>query len=441
MIHNELKRLGSRPSLLLFGTTAALIVTVPTPAEAAGFYLQEQSVRGWGRANSGEVADQGAPSLWWNPAAIGGLERSEAAFGATAILPSGTVADDGTLIARPGVAAAPVGGPTSLSDPIQRGVAPSNAFALPLGDRIAVGLAITSPFSFTSDYDPSGWQRYSAIRSRLITLDIQPSVAIMATDWLSVGAALNIEYADAWLSNALPNLTPGSADGRLRLTGDGWDLGWSAGIQLRPSKRATIGLAYKSAVEHKLKGPVEISGLAGPLAVRNGRSETAARFTTPWQLTVGARIGVTDGLTLNAQAVHFGWSKFDRIEIAAPISNAIVQNYKDTWSLAVGFDQALGERLTLRAGIQLDPTPTRDSGRDPRVPDGDRIDYNVGATFRLGERMSLDAAAGYTDVENVPIVRDERFYAGTAAQTDVLTDGRARNQRVLVFAMGGRMTF
>jgi long-chain fatty acid transport protein len=441
MIHNAMKRLGSERGLLLFGTTAALIVTAPAPAEAAGFYLQEQSVRGWGRANSGEVADQGAASLWWNPAAIGGAGEPEAVFGATAIFPRGSVADAGTLIDRPGVPAAPVGGVTPLADPIQRGVAPSNAFALPLGDRIAIGLAITSPFSFTSDYDPSGWQRYSAIRSRLITLDIQPSLAVMATDWLSVGGAVNIEYSDAWLSNALPNLTPGSADGRLRLTGNGWDLGWSAGIQLRPSKRAAIGLAYKSAVEHKLKGPVEISGLAGPLAARNVRAQTVARFTTPWQLTMGARLGVTDGLTLNAQAVRFGWSKFDRIEIAAPISNAIVQNYKDTWSLAAGFDQALGERLTLRAGIQLDPTPTRDSGRDPRVPDGDRIDYNVGATFRLGKRMSLDAAAAYTDVEDVPIARDERFYADTAAQTDVLTDGRARNQRVLVFAMGGRMTF
>jgi long-chain fatty acid transport protein len=203
----------------------------------------------------------------------------------------------------------------------------------------------------------------------------------------------------------------------------------------------TIGLAYKSAVDHVLKGPVDISGLAGPLAARNVRTETEARFTTPWQLVMGARIGVSKALTLNAQAVHFGWSKFDRIEIGAPIDGAIVQNYKDTWSLAVGFDLEVSDRLTIRAGAQADPTPTRDSGRDPRVPDGDRIDYNVGASFQMSKRIGLDAAAGYTDVEDGPISRDERFYAGTAAQTDVLTDGRASGQRVLVFALGGRMTF
>src|SRR3954471_16489872 len=272
MIGERGGRRGVERRLLLFGTTAALIVTAAGPAEAAGFYLQEQSVRGWGRANSGEVADRGPASLWWNPASIAGADEAEAAFGATAIFPRGTVADQGTLIDRPVVPPVPVGGISSLSDPIQRGVAPNSAFALPLGDRIAIGLAVTAPFSFTSDYDPTGWQRYSAIRSRLITLDVQPSIAVVATDWLSVGAALNVEYSDAWLSNALPNLAPGSPDARLRLTGDGWDLGWSAGVQLRPADRVTIGLAYKSAVDHKLEGPVDISGLAGPLAARNVRA-------------------------------------------------------------------------------------------------------------------------------------------------------------------------
>jgi long-chain fatty acid transport protein len=434
-------RRGAERRLLLFGTAAALFVSAAGPADAAGFYLQEQSVRGWGRANSGEVADSGPASLWWNPASIAGSDEPEAAFGATAIFPRGRVSDEGTLIDRPVVPAAPVGGLPVLRDPIQRGAAPNSAFALPLGHRIAVGLAVTAPFSFTSDYDPNGWQRYSALRSRLITLDLQPSLAVAATDWLSLGVALNVEYSDAWLSNALPNLAPGSADARLRLTGNGWDFGWSAGLQLHPAKRVTLGLAYKSAVEHKLKGPVDISGLAGPLAVRNLRADTTARFTTPWQLIAGARVGVTPGLTLNAQAVHFGWSKFDRIEVGAPLSSAIVQNYKDTWSIAVGFDQSLGKRLVLRAGIQLDPTPTRDASRDPRVPDGDRVDYNVGASYRLSRRIALDAAAGYTDVQDSPISRDELFYAGTGAQTAVLTQGRADEQRVLVFAMGGRISF
>ena len=434
-------RCRAEQRLLLFGTAAGLVMTAAGPAQAAGFYLQEQSVRGWGRANSGEVADQGPASLWWNPAAIAGATEAEAVFGATAIFPTGRVSDEGTLIDRPGAAPAPVGGSPVLRDPILRGAAPHNAFALPLGERIALGLAVTAPFSFTSDYDPTGWQRYSAIRTRLLTLDFQSSVAVKATDWLSLGAAVNLQYSDAWLSNALPNLAPGSPDARLRLTGNGWDLGWTAGVQLRPSERVSIGIAYKSAIEHKTQGPISVAGLTGALASANTSGKATVRFTTPWQLMVGARVGVTEALTLNAQVVHFGWSRFDVLDISGPVNNAIVQDYRDTWSLAVGVDHSLGERLTLRAGVQIDPTPTRDANRDPRVPDGDRVDYNVGATYRMSDRITIDAAAGLTRVEDSPINRDERFYAGTPAQTDILTAGRVDNQRVVVLSLGGRMKF
>src|SRR5687768_4465035 len=127
-------------AMSLFGTGAAFLLTASAPAQAAGFYLQQQSVRGWGRANSGEAADRGPASLWWNPASIGGQEENEAAFGATGFFPIGEVSDQGTLIDRPGVTPAPVGGDPLMPDPIQRGVLPGTAAALRLSDRLAVGL-------------------------------------------------------------------------------------------------------------------------------------------------------------------------------------------------------------------------------------------------------------------------------------------------------------
>ena len=436
----------STRALSLFGTASALLLTAWQPATASGFYLQEQSVRGWGRANSGEAADQGPASLWWNPAAIGWAEKGreglkvDATFGATAILPTGRLEDQGTLIDRPGLAPAPVGGDAVMHDPIQKGVLPNSSVALRLSDRLAIGLTIASPFSFTTDYAADGWQRYSALRTKLFTIDVQPSLAYAPTDWLSVGAALNVQYADALLSNALPNLAQGSPDGLLRLTGDGVDLGWSAGAQLRPAPKVTLAMSYKSAVRHKLKGEVSISGLSTPLAGGNLASDTTADFTTPWQLIFGARAGLSERLTLNAQASRFGWSKFDQIDLGAPLNRFIPQGYRDTWSYAFGIDADLSPALTLRSGIQFDQTPTRDATRDPRVPDGNRINYNAGASYRLSRRAMLDAAIGLTDPKDVVIARDERFYAG-AAQTDVFTEGRAVGQHVWVISLGGRFGF
>jgi long-chain fatty acid transport protein len=434
-------------SLLLFGTTAAAALTPLQPLAASGFYLQEQSVRGWGRANSGEAADQGPDSLWWNPASIARGEEGEeeaglaVTFGATGIAPSGRIEDSGTQLDRPALAPGPVGGSGLQRNPVPKGVLPNSAMAARLSDRLAIGLAIASPYSFGTEYDSAGWQRYSAIETKLLTFDIQPSIAFAPTDWLSLGAALNVEYADASLENALPNLAPGSADGRLRLTGKGWDLGWSAGAQIRPAPRVTLGLAWKSAIRHDLSGTFEISGLAGPLAVRNASGDVSANLTTPSQLIVAARAGITPSTTLNVQAVRFGWSKFDQIDLGPPLSSFIPQGYKDSTSLAFGVDQRVGGRLTLRAGLQLDPTPTRDDRRDARVPDADRMNYNVGGSFRMGRRLRLDFAAAYTRFDDAPITRDERFYANTPAEVQVLTEGRATRQRAITLALGGRIGF
>lgn len=410
-------------------------------ANAQAFYLQEQSARAAGRAFSGEVADTGAASLWWNPASIAGTTQGEAVVNASLIVPRGEVADTGTLIRRPGQAFAPVGGDAVTRNPIDKGVLPSGAVSIPLGDRVAIGVAVTSPYSFTTDYPETSWARYSALKTRLRTIDIQPSVAVAVTDWLRVGAGLNVEYTDASLANALPNLSPALADGRQELKGDGWDFGWTAGFQMH-SDDVTVGVSYKSAIEHTLTGDLEISGLAGPLAAQNASiSGVEARFYTPAQVIVGARFRLSDRFTLNGQGVHYGWRKFDAIRLGAPINAAIPENYRDSWSIAGGFDYAASSKLVVRAGVQRTQTPTRDTERDARVPDSDRWNYGVGASYALTSGFTLDAGANYVTFSDAPIDRVTAAYPGTAAQTPILTSGELRDASALVFSLGGRLRF
>jgi long-chain fatty acid transport protein len=293
------------------------MASLAAPAAGQAFYLQEQSARGAGRAFSGEVADTGAASLWWNPAANADAEQAEVVLNASAILPKGKVVDNGTLIRRPGQPFAPIGGDPTSRDPINNGVLPSGAFSFPLGRGVAFGLAVTSPYSFTTDYDSDSWARYSADKTKLRTIDIQPSLSASLTDWLRVGGAVNVEYSDATLSNRLPNVLATLPDGDQRLKGDGWDLGWTAGVQLHDATK-TIGIAYKSSIEHTLKGSLEVTGLVGPLAGSNlSLDGVKARFSTPAQIIVGGRYRVTPALTLNGQVVRFTWSKFDAIRLAA----------------------------------------------------------------------------------------------------------------------------
>lgn len=432
---NLINRRTMSAAMLLAGTAG-----LASPALAGGFYLQDQSTKATGRAYSGEVADTGAESMWWNPASIGGMQGGEAALSATGILPTGDVDNVGTLIKRPGQPATAVGGEQNAHNPIHKGVVPAGAIAHSLGNRVAVGLAVTAPYNFTTEYSANSWARYTALTTRLRTIDIQPTLAIQLTPQISIGGAVNVEHADASLGNALPNLLASLPDGSQTLSGKGWDVGWSAGTQFR-GKTVTVGLSYKSSIRHNLKGSVVIAGLLGPLATRNATINTDAAFNTPWQLTFGARWKVTPMLTLNAQASRFGWHKFDQIDLGAPLNTAIPENYRNTWAVSVGFDADLSPKWTLRGGVQRDVTPVRPLERDARVPDANRWNYALGMTHALTPKIKIDVAANYLKIDDAPVNRTTAAYAGTAAQTPIIVNGLLNNAHVVVLSLGGRVAF
>lgn len=423
-------------TLTLLGVTVA---AAASQASAAGFYLQEQSARGTGRAYSGEVADQGPASLWWNPAAIARSPR-EAYVGAHAIFVDATVANTGSTITYPGGVTLPVGGEPRAFSPIKNGIVPNFAVSTPIGDRFAVGLSMAAPYNFTTEYRRQSWARYDALQSRLTTADIQLTGAMRVTDWLDLGVGVDAQYTDAKLSTAEPNLSPALPDGVSQLSGDGWDYGWTVGAQAHFS-RLSLGASYRSAMDHKLTGKVFVGGLLGPLAAGNAQAPGKASFTTPWIATLGARYRVTDRLTLNGQVQRSGWSEFDAIDVTTAAGRqSLAQNYKDVTSGAVGADFEVNKRLTLRAGVGYDPTPTPDAERTARVPDGDRWLYTVGATGKLSESTQVDAALAYIDFANSDVHHDTTFYGGTPAAVNTALRGQVA-AKGYVMSLGVRTRF
>jgi long-chain fatty acid transport protein len=417
------------PSLMAGAAAAAFA----SPALAGGFYLQEQSVRGAARAYSGEVSDAGVQSLWWNPAAIARSPR-QAYVAAHAVLVDADVTNSGSTITYPGGTTVPVGGEPRAFKPIQDGVVPNSAIATPIGDRFAIGLSIAAPYNFTTKYRSSAWARYDALESRLTSADIQLTGAMQVTDWLDIGVGVNVEYADAKLGTASPNLSPLLPDGVTQLSGDGWDWGWTVGAQAH-FDRLTLGASYRASIDHKLKGDLFVGGLLGPLAAGNVQTAGAASFSTPWIATFGARYAVTDRLTLQGQVQRIGWGEFDAIRVQTPSGRQVLaQNYNDVTSGGVGVDYALTESVTLHAGVQYDPTPTPDDERTARVPDGDRWLYGGGATAKLSDRLTLDVAAAYIAFSDTDVRHDTVFYGGTPAATTTRLRGEVQGEGYILSA-------
>ena len=431
----------SRISLRRLAAGTALVAALaPAAAWSNGFYIAEQSARGTGRAYSGEVADTGTDSLWWNPAAIAGTTGVTADLNASVILAHSRVDNTSSFLIVPGGAHVPVGGDQSNANPIRNGVVPASAVAYGINDKVAFGIAISAPYNFTTQYPTSSWARYSALRSSLRTIDVQPTLAFQPVPGLRVGVGWNIEHVSATLSNAMPNLIFAPGDANQTLHGTGWDLGVSAGVQFARGP-VTLGATYKSSIHHRLNGTLAISGSA---LAPNGAFPASADFDTPWMAIFGARLAVSPMLTLDAQVSRVGWSKFNAIYVSSAITGpnaAVPQNYRDAWTFAGGVDVALSPATTLRAGLQREMSAVRNDFRDARVPDSNRWTFALGGSHVVSRHLTLDAGAQYITFASGPITRPTAFYQGTPAQTIVVTNGELAPAHVFILSLGGRVAF
>jgi long-chain fatty acid transport protein len=409
-----------RRKALMAGAVSAGMLACAGTAQASGFSLKEQSAKETGRAFAGgAAAADDASIIFYNPAGMTKLERSQLSLNAHVLFVDSRQRNDGTTLSAPGVPGPiPVSG-NDGGNPFQQPVIiPTGYAAFRASDRLWFGLGISAPFGLQVEYDPGFFGRYDSIKSEVRTVNIQPSVGFAINDNVSIGGGIDIQQIDVKLRNALPNLVPGAGDGELNISGDDLSVGWNAGVLLSVGT-ARLGAHYRSKVSHRLNGEYRTQGLVGPLASANGSAFATAPLDIPESVTVSAMVGAGERFRVMATGQWFNWSRFQAIDVRPLGRPAVVseQNYKDSWSGhgAIEFDAS--ERLTLRAGGLYDTTPTRDDFRTTRVPDGDRIWATAGATWRLNDRIDVNVSYAHVFVSEERLDRRDTLYAGTPAAT------------------------
>ena len=404
-----------RLSALVLGTSA--IALSAGSANAAGFYIQEQSVSGLGSAFSGSTTNLNDPStIYFNPAGMTKLPGTQVQAAAHLLIPTSDLTDTGSTAP----AGAPALGTNDGGNPYSPSPVPNGFASHQLNDQIWLGVGITAPFGLANEYDDDWFGRYDSIETELLTLDVQPTVAFKVNDQLSLGAGVNIQYADAKLTNAA--YFGGGLEGVSELEGDDFSYGYTLGLQYKPLQSTTLGLSYRSAISHTLEGSVSVEGTAADFDV-GGQAD----LDLPDVATFGVSHKLNDKLTLMGQATWFGWNNFEDIDASVDSGTdpaAVVQNYQTTWAFAVGAEYDYNDAWTLRGGMQYDETPTTDEYRTTRTPDGDRTWLSGGATYSINDQMSLDLAAPYIwiEVQEISLTRNNAVPA-LASQVSADTEG------------------
>ena len=350
------------------------------------------------------------------------LDGAQVNAGVHLLLPSGDLDDTGSTLDTTalGGGLAPIGG-NDNGNPYSASPIPNLFAVTPVklgGQKIWAGIGVTAPFGLGSDYDDDSTFRFDSTETELLTINVAPSLAYKINDRISIGGGVDIQYADAELQNIV---NFGLGESISTLDGDDISVGYNIGVQVQATPATEIGLHYRSAISHDLDGDISLVG-SGALDFNEGGS---ADLDLPDILTLGAAHDVNDKLRVMGQATWFGWNNFQTIAPERDSGAAVeevVQDYDNTFAVAVGAEYELNDTWTVRAGYQFDETPTTDEFRTSRTPDGDRHWFSGGGTYKLNDKIEFDFAATYIDIgdETINVTRNAPV---NNAQVSADTDG------------------
>lgn len=392
----------------------AAMLAASGDAAASGYAVREQSAVGQGSSFAGATARADDPSfMFFNPATLGWLSGTQAAVVGSYIRPESEV-ESGTATRAAILGGSPITGGLG-GDAGLNAFVPAVYTSAQLSPEWAIGLSVTSPFGLVTKYDTDFIGRYHALTSTLRTVNVAPTVSYRPVPWLSIGASLQIQHAYARVSNAVDfgavgalagfalggGLRPGAADGRATVRGDDIAVGWTLGAVWEPADGTRVGVSFRSALFHKLEGDAYFQGAPGSFANRGAFQNTDARakLTTPENLSFGVAQRLGERWTLLGDLSWTNWSRFRELRVdfeSGRAPNVSEQNWRDTWSLALGAEYHATDALRLRAGGAYDQSPARDAYRTPRIPDSDRYWLSVGASYWALRNVELTAA--YTHV-------------------------------------------
>jgi long-chain fatty acid transport protein len=400
--------------------SAAVMVLAASAAQASSFAVRSgQSAEGLGMAYAGAASGGiGLGAMAWNPATITMFPGRTSQWNATYLAPQARYNLDGPAT-LPDLGGAPItaGGGTQAGSAqlgLNGAFIPASYNVWQITDRLFLGLSNTAPFGLRSK--PGGtsgyWAGQTYGRSASIrTVNVAPAVAFKINDWVSIGAALQIQYAQVDLKQALGLAANAN---QLHLRGDSYDLGYRLGITLTPFQGTNIGIAYRSGFDHSIKGNARLGIPAGPTTIT---TPVKLNLPLPGSVVVGLSQQINEQWTAHLGVEWTNWKRFGSFPVinaatgaqfalpgAPPTPVTLRFNYKDSWAFSGGLEYRYNQALTLRAGIGYELSAIDETTRSPLISDNDRLWLSAGFSYKFNEKLNLDLGYTFINVNKARII-------------------------------------
>ena len=372
--------------------TALSTLLLSTSAMAAGFHLREQSAAAQGNAYAGATAGaENGSYAYYNVAGITRQKGMQVNLGGTYIAPRATAKNVRGQSGERGA---------DVENVVHAAISPNGTVSYQLNDKAFAAIAANSQFGMITKYDPEWVGSDHGITSDLKSGTITPMFAYKATDKLSLGAGVQMQYVWAHLTSS-NTLAPGVRVNNITTNGNDFDMGYQLGALYEFTDSTRVGVGYRSEINHKLKGKMKSSG--SPISLFNDRTnqKISAKLTTPAMLSMGVYHDVNEKWAVMAEYQRVFWSSFQNLTFKSQNGGYTISNVKENWRdtnfYSVGTSYMLDNQWKLRLGLAYDQSAVRYAHRTPRIPDSDRIWYSAGLGYQYNENLSFDI--GYTYIQ------------------------------------------
>lgn len=404
------------------------LVALSTNAMASAFQLWEQDGATVGNYHAGRSAEANdASTAFYNPAGITRIKNQQFVIGDVGVLSD--IKYRGTSAVRlilPNGTLAPVG--TTQNAVAQGGSfsqIPNFYYVAPLSPNLGFGLSVNAPFGLRTDYGVDSALRYAATKSQIEVVDVSPSLGFNVTQKLSLGFGFDIQRMAAQFDEVATTGTNTDTYGTDKGWGTAYGYHLGALFQFTPSTR--VGIAYNSQVNHHIRGTSRVVGpiannalnipLGQPATIFSDKAN--AHVTLPPYTTLSGFHQINDKWDVMGSVIYTQWNLIQNLTLQSiavafvgpglhpiPSTTASVvlpTHYRNTWNVSAGANYHANEKLMLRGGLGFDQTPVRNTYRDVRIPDSNRIAVALGGHYQATKTLGFDL--GWTHL----------FMAGTSS--------------------------
>lgn len=415
--------LGAAISVVLI-----FLFLLPTVVLAGGYNLAGVGAKALAMACAFRGVSDDWSSMYWNPAGLAGQSNS-VYIDVKSLSP--------IVWLTPNVAST-YGDYTGYRNGVEQTSSAKNYLAgsfglvYSLNDKYTLGLSVFAPSALGAEWNnlftgpPHGYNNDVAYPERgwfsdLKVIDIHPTVGYMASDRLSFGVGIAIQYADLMLES--PKLMPSGAPMPYQhfyvdaiLEGTGIGFGFNVGMLFKATDDMRVGLSYRGPVTVPVEGKVKqllilpnnpaiiaLDPTKAPLFSGGSLSadpDATTDFPVPMDFGFGVAYDVNDKLTLATDILWTNWEDVDIIKIdvdgngptGEPSDDTeLILMYENSFRYSFGFNYQLKPGLDLRGGYYYEETPIPDGSLRPTIADvNDKSNISVGFGWDFRDNMILE---------------------------------------------------